>query len=295
MIIIPGIYPESFEEVADKLYELSGITKFVQIIISDGSYDMRRSWDPAGILPESFDYEFDLALISWREYLTKAYNMSAKSAIIHVDTFTDQDYIDLIRIVSNYKKSLGVVISNDTDIKIIIDAVRRLEKSPVLAEPGKLFIQVTGVKNETGNVRLFDERVLSRIRVLKKLFPNHLIQVSGRITPYTAGQVREAGADRLVSNSYIFGHEDIREAMDNLLKASATESLPPQVEKIEVEPVIKEIPLSPIFTPGYGRTDSLVTLTPVVKKPKRGNKKYKASEEELVFINNDIDFFNGDE
>ena len=295
MIIIPGIYPESFEEVADKLYALSGITKFVQIIICDGSYDMRRSWDPSGILPESFDYEFDLALISWREYLTKAYNMSAKSAVVHVDTFNDQDYIDLIRIVSNYKKSLGVVISNDTDIKIIIDAVRRLEKYPVLAEPGRLFIQVTGVKNETGNIRLFDERVLSRIRVLKKLSPNHLVQVSGRITEDTAGQVRQAGADRLVSSSYIFGHEDIREAMDNLLKASAAEPLPVEKEKIETEPVTKGVSPSPIFTPGYGRTDSLVTLTPEAKKPKRVGKKYKASEEELVFINNDIDFYNGEE
>ncbi len=292
MIIIPGIYPESFEEVADKLYALSGITKFVQIIISDGSYDMRRSWDPSGILPESFDYEFDLALISWREYLTKAYNMSAKSAVVHVDAFTDQDYIDVTRIVSNYKKSLGVVISNDTDIKIIIDAVRRLEKYPVFSEPGKLFIQVTGVKNETGNTRLFDERVLSRIRVLKKLFPNHFVQVSGRITEDTAGQVKQAGADRLISSSYIFGHEDIREAMDNLLKASVTEPLPIEEEKIEAEPIAKDVSPSPIFTPGYGRTDSLVTLTPEVKKPKHKGKKYNASTEPLVYESEEDIFSN---
>lgn len=286
MIIIPGIYPESFEEVADKLYALSGITKFVQIIISDGSYDMRRSWDPSGILPESFDYEFDLALVPWREYLTKVYSMSAKSAVVHVDTFTDQDYIDVIRILSNYKKSLGVVISNDTDIKIIIDAVRRLEKSPVLTEPGKLFIQVTGVKNETGNIRLFDERVLSRIRVLKKLFPNHLIQVSGRITPDTAGQVREAGADRLVSSSYIFGHEDIREAMDNLKQSVVNaQAYIPSVELPE-----KKITVLPkIVQTFFDKTEGLV-FTKQVKTVRPQGKKYNASTDEIVYEGDEDDF-----
>ncbi len=286
MIIIPGIYPESFEEVADKLYALSGITKFVQIIISDGSYDMRRSWDPSGILPESFDYEFDLALISWREYLTKAYNMSAKSAVVHVDTFNDQDYIDLIRIVSNYKKSLGVVISNDTDIKIIIDAVHRLEKSPVLAEPGKLFIQVTGVKNETGNIRLFDERVLSRIRVLKKLFPNHPVQVSGRITPDTAGQVREAGADRLVSSSYIFGHEDIREAIDNLNQAVV--NAPAYIPSVEL-PEKKITILPKIVQTFFDKTEALV-FTKQAKNVRPQGKKYNASTDEIVYEGGEDDF-----
>lgn len=279
MIIIPGIYPESFEEVADKLYALSGITKFVQIIISDGSYDMRRSWDPSGILPESFDYEFDLALVPWKEYLTKAYSMSAKSAVVHVDTFTDQDFLDLIAIVSSYKKSLGVVVSNDTDVKIIIEAVRKLETSQVFADPEKLFIQVTGVKNETGNIRLFDERVLSRIRVLKKLFPTHPIQVSGRVTPDTAGQVRQAGADRLVSSSYIFGHEDIREAIDNL-KHSAAEAVV-DIPKPELDEK-KTLVLPKIVQTFFDKTEALV-FTKQAKAVRPQGKKYNASTDEIVY------------
>lgn len=274
MRIIPAIYPESFEEVADKLYALSGITKFVQIIICDGSYGMRRSWDPLGILPESFDYEFDLILSSWKEYIVRAHQMTAKSIVVHIDEFTDEDYEVLLRLANFYHFTLGLAISNETSVNVIIDAIHKIETNTLFSNPDKLFIQVTGVKNSDGDNRHFDTLVLDRIKVLKKMFPTYSIQVSGRITPETAGAVKNAGADRLVSSSYIFGSEDLSEAIDNLLRAVTRDSLQ---EK-------------PILMPSPQLTVSLIapltTTIPVtdIKKQREQGIKYKASEDELIYL-----------
>jgi pentose-5-phosphate-3-epimerase len=277
MIVVPAIYPEIFEEIADKLYALSGITKFVQIIISDGQGDMRKSWYPSGILPDSFEYEFDLHMTDWKMYATKAYSMSAKSVVVHVDTFTDEDFAEIAKIACSYKRSVGVAIDNETPMEVLINAVRKLEATQVFEEPEKLFIQVTGVKNETGNNREFDARVLQRITFLKKLFPTHPIQVSGRINPDNAGSVRTAGADRLVSNSYIFGQENLELAIARLLQA--IDRAPLYSEKKE-SPVKEMLPK--IVQTFINKTEALV-YTPEVAKVRVAGKKYDASTDALVY------------
>jgi ribulose-phosphate 3-epimerase len=293
MKIVPAIYPEIFEEVVDKLYALIDLTDFVQIVICDGSNGMRQSWDPRGILPDNFDYEFDLNLVSWREYVLKASSMGVKNVVVHIDQFTDSDFNDLCRLVSSHHLILGIAISNDVSIDILISAVRKIETSRYFFNPDNLFIQVTGVKNLNGDSHHFDERVLHRVRVLKKLFPKYQLQVSGRINPDTAGAVREAGADRLVSGSYIFGHEDLAEAIETLLKAAALPSKQEEPQEEKVKEV--ESPLTPVTSYSYGKADSLEAVKPEVKKQERTGEKYKASEDEIVYVNNDADFYNGEE
>ena len=48
------------------------------------------------------------------------------------------------------------------------------------------------------------------------LNPSLMIQVDGGIVPQTAKLCSEAGADVLVSGSYIFGAEDIEKAVASL-------------------------------------------------------------------------------
>ena len=66
----------------------------------------------------------------------------------------------------------------------------------------------------------FMEDMLPKIRAIReeanKVNPELMIQVDGGIVPATAKLCVEAGADVLVSGSYIFGAENIKEAVDSL-------------------------------------------------------------------------------
>lgn len=234
MIIIPAIYPETFEEIADKIYIVGDYSKLVQITLCDGSSGLRESWLPSTgreILPPRFEYEFDLMVTLWRDYVSLAYDLGAKRVVIHVDTFTHDDYDELFKFVHQHRMIVGLTVSNDISVDMLVYAARKIEESPYFTNSKKAFVQVMGVRNLNEEEHPFDERVLPRIRVLKKLFPMLTVQVSGRMNPKTARLVREAGADRLVVGSYIFGHEDIHEALENLRKAIEEEQKSEKVEE----------------------------------------------------------------
>jgi ribulose-phosphate 3-epimerase len=64
------------------------------------------------------------------------------------------------------------------------------------------------------------EDMLPKIKAIReeasKANPSLMIQVDGGIVPETAKLCVEAGADVLVSGSYIFGAENITEAVNSL-------------------------------------------------------------------------------
>ena len=62
----------------------------------------------------------------------------------------------------------------------------------------------------------FDEKVLEQIKFLREKAPNAIIEVDGGINPETARLAREAGANDLVSVSYIMNSPDPRGAYEEL-------------------------------------------------------------------------------
>lgn len=272
MIIIPAIYPEHFEEIVDKLYLIGDLSKLVQINICDGSYGLRVSWLPSGkeVLPPNRLYEFDLILTEWREYLLKAYKLGVKRVVVHIDEFNEEDYKELFRLVHQYGLTLGVTVSNDVSIDVLVAAVHKIEDSQYLNDLSKVFVQVTGIRNVDEKKHPFDERVVSRIRILKNFFPALILQVGGQMNPATSRLVKDAGADRLVVGSYIFGHEDMNEAISNLRKA-LTEEFTPVLTPVVKEVVIKKQKVEEV---------KKVSETKVEKKKRE---KYEASEHDIVY------------
>lgn len=270
MIIVPSIYPELFEEIVDKVHAVGSISKLVQINICDGSYGLRVSWSPQGkeILPTSHRYEFDLILTEWRDYLMRVIKLGAKRVVIHVDEFKDEEYEELFTILNHYSMTLGVTVSNDISVDVLTNALKKIESSSFFTDPSKVFVQITGIRNLSENEHPFDERMLARVRIIKKLFPQITVQVSGRITPENVRLIKDAGADRLTVGSYIFGHEDIDEAMRLLREAMEQEA-----REVETQPVKDVKPTV---------SDDVVVVRETAEEKKK-REAYEASKEELVY------------
>jgi pentose-5-phosphate-3-epimerase len=64
---------------------------------------------------------------------------------------------------------------------------------------------------------VFDGRAIEKIKALRAAFPDAILEVDGGITPVTAARAKDAGADIVVSSSYIWSAESPHEAYEKFL------------------------------------------------------------------------------
>lgn len=123
-------------------------------------------------------------------------------------------------------------VEADSDIEETIDLILENGKIAALAvKPGTEIETVYPYLDKLGMVLVmtvepgfggqsFMEDMLPKIKAIRdeatNVNPELMIQVDGGIVPATARLCIEAGADVLVSGSYIFGAENIKDAVDSL-------------------------------------------------------------------------------
>jgi ribulose-phosphate 3-epimerase len=213
MRVTPAVLPQSFEEIISSLFKIEGLAKRVQIDVCDGKMGIERTWLPhvGEVLPDGFEYEFDVMLYMWQFYVPIILTMGVRRIVMHVDTFTDEDFTQLFAVLAPYDVTLGLAVSNTFDSAMFIALVQK-----VLNIYPKLFVQVMGIRTIGAQGQPFDEEVLSRIALIKKHFPTLSIQVDGSMHIETAQQVKEVGADTVIVGSYIFGNNDVKKAIKTL-------------------------------------------------------------------------------
>ena len=205
MNVTPAILPHSFEELTEKLSSVEGLAPRVQIDLCDGVFGREKTWLPEGneTLSSSFSYEFDIMTIDWKLYIMRAIMIGATSIVAHVDGLTDTDISEMAELASQRKVALGISISNDKPLEVHADMVRKAK-----AQYENVYIQVMGIEKVGEQGQVFDESAVERVRMLKQQFGDMKVQVDGGMTPETAARVVSAGAETIVSGSYIFNGED---------------------------------------------------------------------------------------
>ena len=136
----------------------------------------------------------------------KAINAGADTVIISVDTFGMQDAIDFIKKAG---KRCGIALNPDTDPLVIKDFLSQIDEVMVMAvAPG-----AAGQK--------FNPDIIKTIKMLnytrKKHKLKYLISVDGGINPETAKLGWDAGANLLISGSYLEKSPDFPLAVQKLL------------------------------------------------------------------------------
>lgn len=123
-------------------------------------------------------------------------------------------------------------VESNSDIQKTIDKIKSADILPALVVKPKTpaeavfpylsqlsMVLVMTVEPGFGG-QSFMADMLDKIRLIReeanKVNPQLMIQVDGGIVPETAKLCVEAGADVLVSGSYIFGSSDVKKAVDSL-------------------------------------------------------------------------------
>lgn len=226
--IIPAIMPKSLSDLRDKMSLVSGLVPMVQVDIMDGAFVPNKTWpyirkpDPdfARILKEEdgfpywqeLDFEADL-MVSDPDLVSPEWiSVGAKRIIIHVES---TDHVE--KTIQKVKKLLpmkdsflytevGVALNPATDSKQIEPLIDQVD-----------FVQCMGIAKIGFQGQEFDERVLEKIARLRSTHPNVTISVDGGVSLDTAPALIEAGANRLVVGSAIFGSENISKTIEEFL------------------------------------------------------------------------------
>lgn len=124
----------------------------------------------------------------------------------HVETVDDIDAI--LATIKDCGKEATIVVKPNTPIETVFPYLDRVSMVLVMTvEPG------------FGGQRFIPE-MLEKVKLIKAKYPHILAQVDGGIHPETIGLCREAGVDICVAGSGVFSKGGIKEAIEELYRAS---------------------------------------------------------------------------
>lgn len=226
--IIPAVLPRDFFDIEEYLERVVGVVPTVQIDIVDGVFvPGERTWPYVQVGDDNYNallreeesfpflsqvaFEVDLMVADplsvWQDWVT----IGAGRIIAHVEALDDvSEFLQRVEEMTVPHDSFfyiekGIAIGIETPLERIAEIA-----------PAVDVVQCMGIASIGKQGQEFDARVIERIKQIKKMFPGLTVSVDGGVNAESAPLLREAGADRLVSGSYIFNSDDVEEAIQTL-------------------------------------------------------------------------------
>ncbi len=218
MEVLPVVNCPDLECAAEKLRAAEEFSAWVHLDVSDARFTFGKSWgDPEGwrVLNSKAQLEVHLMVEEPERAVPAWLDVGAKRIIVHVETLIDSLHRahpanaealirDMRFACESRKTALMLAISPETPIEHVKPLLRVVSEFQVLAvhagPAGQAFLPLS----------------LEKIKFLREEFPYARIEVDGGIDPETTRRVKEAGADVVVSGTYIFGSADPKGAYEEL-------------------------------------------------------------------------------
>ncbi len=192
--IVPALIPKSASEVREVL-PLLQFSPEVHLDVVDGQFVPFSSWpyQPKGVpaevraVTDGFTLEVDLMVADPLPAAKEWEAAGADILVFHLETITLTDWQEYCR---TSKLSLSISALNDTSLDALLEYAKTAEA-----------IQLMGIKDIGVQGQPFDRRVLNRIEVMKKHFPQLPITVDGSVNKNTLRELVAAGVDRVICGS----------------------------------------------------------------------------------------------
>jgi len=203
--VIPGILEEDLTVIKRKLLKAAPYVEWVQIDLADGILVDNETFSD----PQAFS---DFQLPPFREL-----HMMVDNPIEQVDDWAESGFTRIISQIEGLKDPeafIEAVGLHSIEAGLALDL-----STPVsVIEPYLSMLDVVLLMSvEAGySGQEFDPKVLNKIREVREIDEIIPIEIDGGINREAAGKCAEAGATRVVSTSYIYGAENIKEAIKEL-------------------------------------------------------------------------------
>lgn len=206
--IIPAIIAKTQQELQDKINDVKDFVEIIQLDFMDGEFVANKSIDFDFKIPKSkCNYEAHLMIKNPKQWIINNYS-KVDTILIHFESCKNP--AEIITLVKNKNKKVGLVLNPETPVRLIIEFLNDLDQVLVMTvNPG--FYGSPFLPN-----------MLDKITLLRANKPDLDIEVDGGITNETIGLADKAGANLFVSGSYILKAENIKSAVENLKKLVIT-------------------------------------------------------------------------
>ncbi len=210
--IIPAIIPQSLDHVRDVWESVVPPAHEIQIDIVDGKFVPFTSWPYRSngsvmLLREFTDntiIEVDLMIDSPEKAIPLYIQAGVQKVVVHLETTNDLQ--EILKQRDTYGFELGFSISNTTPLEVLLSTCANAE-----------YVQLMGIHDIGSQGQPFDAEVIERIKKIKDKFPELMVSIDGSVNAETLPLLLEAGADRFVAGSAIFGSDDPRIQFEKLL------------------------------------------------------------------------------
>ncbi len=208
MEVIPSINAPDFEGVKKRIRQIKDLgIDWGHIDVADGKFTTSRLWNnPKELKAKSLKLkaklEAHLMIINPDAVLRDWLETGVKRLIIHAESA--KDIIGMKKQCEAAGAELALAINPDTPIDVLLRYQSLIKQILILAvTPGPAGQQ-------------FRPDQLGKIKALRLKMPNVKIEVDGGINSETAKLCREAGADILVTASYLFNSSNPQKAYQRL-------------------------------------------------------------------------------
>ncbi|HVO28956.1 MAG TPA: hypothetical protein VMT81_03170 [Candidatus Paceibacterota bacterium] len=168
---------------------------FLHCDVADGTFTFNKTWgSPAEWANLRAPYQLEVHLmIEHPEKAIEAWIAAgARRFIIHIETVTDEALVRIFELCD--RRNIGVALSSNPET-----AVGRLEPYLVHFPMFQVLCVHPGLAGQP-----FLPLALEKVKWLRRECPRAIIEVDGGMDPETARLAKGAGADLIVSSSYLW-------------------------------------------------------------------------------------------
>lgn len=199
ILVTPSLLSADFSKLQEEVASVELFADWLQADIMDGHFVPNLSFGAPVLtwLKTSLLLDVHLMVTNPADRIDEFLAVGAKNITFHAEVVPKaRDQQTLIRRIREGGATAGIALNPDT---------------PLTAAEGVLddvdLLLIMSVHPGFGGQE-FIEEVLSKVRAAREAFPNLMIQMDGGIDDRTAPQCIQAGANNLVSGSYIFRAAD---------------------------------------------------------------------------------------
>lgn len=193
--VIPGILEKDVEGIKDKIALVVPHVSWVQIDVADGTLINNKTFlafeelKPIIASTPHLSFEAHLMVASPEKYIRALVDAGFKRLIAHVECADPRLFLDEARLES-------------AEVGLAIDGASEIEQMEPFLEEIDVALVMTIEAGFSGQP--FLPETIEKVRQIRKHFADLPIEVDGGINAETARLVKDAGANRLVSTSFLF-------------------------------------------------------------------------------------------
>lgn len=195
--VFPSVMAKNQRELDEMLKNLAGVAPYLHLDVADGKFVLSKSlWFPFR-LSSKFKYIAHLMVKEPEKWITK-HGKKVEFCIVQAETVNVADYIKKTKL---QKKKVAFALNPETKVSSIKKYLKDIDYVLILTvHPG-----FYGGK--------YLKAPLRKIKEIKKVNPKVKIIVDGGMNPKTARDSVKAGADYIVSGSFITKAQKPKERM----------------------------------------------------------------------------------